>query len=562
MNSIIRRLFSIHVSKIYKNMEQHEKSLYAILNLPRNATEQQVKHAYKQATLIYHPDKNPNYSSDSLFREIKLAHDILSDTDGKRVIYDKFGMEGLNNSWDQYQLSTFKRQDLINEFERQAKIDALANETIAHQSENFLELSIDAKGFFRPGLRPVKFSECVLLTALQNTQTYEISPKTFVRLTSKSTPLGFNITTSLCHNFTSKLYSELIFVLSRTPELLISLVIKLEKWVIAPTIHILNPQASVTLTRQIASKTHGSIHLNSGALLSFSSNPSHFVKISSKTRSEFGNHGISLSTGPYQSSLELDKQWSHKPRFIGEIKSKVGLAIIANKQYDSIQVKSSINKSVFKFFRFGLGVVADLESGISIVVMVKRYDTKFQFPIYILDELDLRYFALFSVCCGLAVGAAEVLCIAPYRKFKQIQESRVLRERNKETILVRKQEYSDSISILENVYKRKLDNEGASNGLIIISAKYGIFDDADLTIDVTIPVMALVLNSELHIANGFSKSDLIGFYDPLISSEYSYGKLKKRLHIEYLFRGIEHSVVFDDFENVDLPLILHRSDKK
>lgn len=70
-------------------------SLYNILNLKKSATPDEVKKAYRQLALKYHPDKNQNDpSAHEKFQDINRAHKILSDQ-LKRSIYDQYGSLGI-----------------------------------------------------------------------------------------------------------------------------------------------------------------------------------------------------------------------------------------------------------------------------------------------------------------------------------------------------------------------------------------------------------------------------------------------------------------------------------
>jgi len=72
------------------------KDYYQILGVSRNATEDDIKKAYKKLALKYHPDRNPNNQEESRkkFVEIGEAYEVLSDNE-KKKIYDQFGEEGL-----------------------------------------------------------------------------------------------------------------------------------------------------------------------------------------------------------------------------------------------------------------------------------------------------------------------------------------------------------------------------------------------------------------------------------------------------------------------------------
>ncbi len=68
------------------------KDLYELLGVHRNATEAELKKAYRRLAVQYHPDKNPgDKASEEKFKEISHAYEILSDPE-KRAYYDQFGV--------------------------------------------------------------------------------------------------------------------------------------------------------------------------------------------------------------------------------------------------------------------------------------------------------------------------------------------------------------------------------------------------------------------------------------------------------------------------------------
>ncbi|MFN3368506.1 MAG: DnaJ domain-containing protein, partial [Thermus sp.] len=66
------------------------KDYYAILGVPRNATQEEIKRAYKRLARQYHPDVNKSPEAEERFKEINEAYAVLSDPE-KRRIYDTYG---------------------------------------------------------------------------------------------------------------------------------------------------------------------------------------------------------------------------------------------------------------------------------------------------------------------------------------------------------------------------------------------------------------------------------------------------------------------------------------
>ena len=67
---------------------------YQLLNVPRDASEDEIKRAYRKAAMEYHPDRNPAPDAEAKFKEIAEAYEVLSDPE-QRATYDRYGEAGL-----------------------------------------------------------------------------------------------------------------------------------------------------------------------------------------------------------------------------------------------------------------------------------------------------------------------------------------------------------------------------------------------------------------------------------------------------------------------------------
>ncbi len=72
-----------------------KRDYYEVLGVPRNASEADIKKAYRRLAMKFHPDRNPGEEAEQKFKEAKQAYEILTDPK-KRSAYDQFGHAGVD----------------------------------------------------------------------------------------------------------------------------------------------------------------------------------------------------------------------------------------------------------------------------------------------------------------------------------------------------------------------------------------------------------------------------------------------------------------------------------
>jgi molecular chaperone DnaJ len=86
----------------------NKRDYYAVLGVDRSATQDQIKQAYRQLAMAYHPDRNPAPDATERFKEIAEAYAVLCDP-AKREQYDTGGHAGVSARWS--------TEDLFRDFE-------------------------------------------------------------------------------------------------------------------------------------------------------------------------------------------------------------------------------------------------------------------------------------------------------------------------------------------------------------------------------------------------------------------------------------------------------------
>ena len=77
-----------------------KRDYYKVLEVPKTASEAEIKKAYRRLAMKYHPDRNTGdkaAEAEKAFKEAKEAYEVLSDAQ-KRAAYDQFGHAGIDPS--------------------------------------------------------------------------------------------------------------------------------------------------------------------------------------------------------------------------------------------------------------------------------------------------------------------------------------------------------------------------------------------------------------------------------------------------------------------------------
>jgi len=180
-------------------------------------------------------------------------------------------------------------------------------------------------------------------------------------------------------------------------------------------------------------------------------------------------------------------------------------------------------------------------------------EQRISFPVVMSLErtTSLAFWTVFIPSTALIFGYQFI--IKPRRRRQRLAFIRAARKALEEDSGIRRG--SEAIAnLLKDTARRSKQVETSKEGLVIIEATYGSVekDDGakDLTLDVAIPLQAIIRNSQLYVASGQCKSGIQGFSDPAPFA-------RKELHVRYLFRNRIHYAEISDDSPVVLPLAEH-----
>jgi len=98
-------------------MAANDKDYYDILGVPRSASTEEIKKAYREKAMKFHPDRNQGDSdAEEKFKEASEAYSVLGNPE-KRSIYDQFGIDGLKRGGRGFSENGFFSDSIFADFE-------------------------------------------------------------------------------------------------------------------------------------------------------------------------------------------------------------------------------------------------------------------------------------------------------------------------------------------------------------------------------------------------------------------------------------------------------------
>ncbi|KAL1556277.1 Chaperone protein dnaJ 13 [Salvia divinorum] len=536
-----------------KNGETNNKQLYALLNVSPEASDEEIRKAYRQWAQVYHPDKHQSPHMKDIatenFQRVCEAYEILTD-ENKRIIYDIYGMEGLVSGLE-LGPKLEKVDEIKEELERlkRQREKEKAEPNIRSSGSLLANLSwpdlLDGDGFMR-GM--------AMATEVQS----QISKRTSLdiggNLAVNERSGGGAATAILRHQVSPVSSVELMGSMG------------------------LQSLVGIQTSRQLSVHSTASL----GITASLRDGSMNLSNIWSRQLSETSNGNIQLSLGE-ESSIGIG--WRKKEQNVsasGEIKigtssfgatanftrffsSKSHGRIAGTVGSDALALEIGGGRKISKFstvrMLYSIGV-----QGLIWKFELHRGGQKLVIPILLSHHLN-PVFATGAFIVPISLYfTLKNFVFKPYYLRREKQKSLENVEKTKNQVQEAIAAAMKAQQLLQNVANRKKIKQEEMGGLVVVQALYGsqkaLLDRhrseetgdgvASQIIDITVPLNFLVTDSgKLKLHEGVKKSGIMGSCDPCPGEP-------KQLYVKYTYNANIHEVTVGDYDELLIPQGSHK----
>uniref|UniRef100_A0A6M2EH59 J domain-containing protein n=1 Tax=Populus davidiana TaxID=266767 RepID=A0A6M2EH59_9ROSI len=538
-------------------MEEEEagppkRELYALLQVSPEATDEDIRKAYRHWAQVYHPDKYQDFHMQQIatenFQRICQAYEILSD-EYKRQIYDIYGMEGINSGLE-LGPKLNKVEELKAELERLRKRKE-EEKMLAHFRPSGTILShlslpqfLDGDGIMR-GM------------AMASEVQSQLSKRTAIaiggNLEVNENSGGGAASTVLRHQLSP--VSSIEFIASAGLRALIGVqttrnlsLHSTATIAIAKSLRDGSINLSNTWTRQLSETANGNIQLLLGPESSIA------VGWQKKHEKMSASGELKIGTSSFAASAHYTHRFSSKSH--GRIAGRFGSTNL------EVEVGGGRKLSNFSTVRmlYTIGI-----QGIFWKFELHRGGQKLIIPMLLSRHLNPVFATGAFVIPTSLYFLLKKFVVKPYYLQREKQKTLENKERNSAQVQEARAAAEKAQQLLKIVANRKISRHLETNELVITKAVYGSSkalkkadesrevnqESASEVFDVTIPLNFLINDSgQLKLHEGVKKSGIMGFCDPCPGEP-------KLLHVEFTYGGKRFEVEVDDYAALLIPQESH-----
>ncbi|CDY65318.1 BnaC04g56520D [Brassica napus] len=522
------------------------RELYALLNLSPEASDEEIRKAYRQWAQVYHPDKSPSplmkEVAEENFKRICEAYEILSD-ETKRLIYDLYGMEGLASGLElgprlskaeeiKEELQRIKRRE--EEAKKMAHFMPTGSIVFNLSMPSFLEgdgimrgmvmasqvqsqLSKDDAVAIAGNLAANQRSGGGIGTVILRRQLSPVSSIEFVASTGLQSLIGMQTTRQLSIHSTAT--------------------INISKSFSDGSINLTN-----TWTRQLSETSSGNIELALGMRSG--------ITVGWKKRDENVSAGgdLKIETGGLGASARYTRKLSSKSH--GRIAARIGS--------NALEIEVGGGRKISEFSTVRMMYTIGLK-GVFWKLELHRGGQKLIVPVLLSAYISPVFATGAFIVPTSLYFLLKKFVVKPYMQKREKRKALENTEKTYGKVREARASAEKAQQLLQNVATRKKNRQAETGGLIVTKALYGdakaiekrhehMEEEVDSgVIDVTVPMNFLVSDSgELKLHEGVKKSGIMGFCDPCPDQP-------KQLYVAYTYNSRTFEAIVGDFEELVIP---------
>nr|XP_043628117.1 chaperone protein dnaJ 13 isoform X2 [Erigeron canadensis] len=531
----------------------NNKELYALLHVSPEASDEEIRKAYRQWAQIYHPDKYQAQQMKEVatenFQRICEAYEILCD-ENKRQIYDIYGMEGLTSGLE-LGPKLNKVDEIKEELERlkRRKEEEKTAANFQPSGAMFAQLSVPSLMAGHGLMRIISMH-----TEIQSH-------------VSKNNVIAFGGTLAVKGSVGSA-DANAVFRHQLSPASSIEIMASagLRGLIGVQTSRQLSRHCNATMGLAMSLRD-GSINLsnswnrqlspttNANIELSLGTDSSIAVGWRKKDEKMAAAGEIRIGTSAFGAEARYTRHFSSKSH--GRITGKIGSTAL------ELEIGGGRKISNFSSVRmmYTIGI-----QGVHWRLEFHRGAQKFAVPIFLARHISLGFAAGAFILPTTLYFTLKSLVFKPYYRRREKQQALENMEQTRTQVQEAKAAAEKAQQLLLNVANRKRNKQSTTNGLVIVEALYGnpkalksisnpeenTDELASQIFDVTLPLNFLVSDSgQLKLHEGVKKSGIMGFCDPCPGES-------KILYVKYTYGDNRYEVEVDDLQELILPQEEHR----
>ncbi|CAL8356809.1 dnaJ homolog subfamily C member 11 [Gadus morhua] len=550
------------------DLELDNQDYYSLLNVRKEATQDELKASYRRLCMLYHPDKHRDpelkQQAEQLFNQVHQAYEVLSDPQS-RAIYDIFGKKGLEvEGWEVVERKRTPAE-IREEYER---LQRDRDERRLQQRTNpkgTISVGVDATDLFDRydedfeempggGLPHVEINKMHISQSIEAPLTNKDTAVLSGSLSTHNGTGGGNINVVVRRVTSAKGWGEVevgagdilgpLFGVKVFRNLTARCFLTAQCGVqFSP--RGMRPSCSLMTARHLDHNTMGYLQWRWG--------PNSAMTTSLVRDTKTTHCTLALQLGVLNSYLMMSYQY----KFQDEDQTKVKGSLKTG--WFGTVVEYGAERKISRHSVLSATVSMGIPQGVTLKIRLSRASQTYLFPIHLTDQLLPS--AVFYATVGplLLYVAVHRLIVIPYTRAQKREDLELQRISSATDIAKKKQEAESAVLLMQESVRRIIEGEESKMGLIILNAWYGKFvtdtsqkQERAQVIDVTVPLQCMVKDSKLCLTEA-SKVGLPGFYDPCVGEE-------KSLKLLYQFRGVLHQVLSADCEALRIPKQSHRID--